>query len=251
MAGPTLTTAIRSQLSAFADDIASPFPDSRRQRFLREMIPGLVIAGHVHLTAIARATGDGTESLHAAEKRLGRHLASEHGDATPIAAELLRRSAALVTDDTRIVADTTDLAKYHAKHLEGLGRVHDGSDPDGRTAPGYCLFEAYVRVGKWQHFPLTIEPLKTYAGPRPARTRSSSSTCSPSTGRPAARAPGCSTAASTAASSSARSSRGRWPSWCVNAATGPCKRRTAAPSRSRPSSPNSGVPVRDVGPRAA
>lgn len=164
MAGPTLTTAIRSKLYAFADDIASPFPDSRRQRFLHEMIPGLVIAGHVHLTAIARATGDGTESLHAAEKRLSRHLASEHWDASPVAAELLRRSAARVTDDTLIVADTTDLAKYYAKHLEGLGRVHDGSDPEGRTAPGYCLFEAYVRVGQWQQFPLTIEPLKTYAG---------------------------------------------------------------------------------------
>jgi hypothetical protein len=31
MAGPTLTTAIRSKLYAFADDVASPFTDSRRQ----------------------------------------------------------------------------------------------------------------------------------------------------------------------------------------------------------------------------
>jgi len=56
------------------------------------------------------------------------------------------------------------LAKPHARKLEGLGRVHDGSDPDGRRTPGYCLFEAYVRVGKWQLFPLLIEPLKVYAG---------------------------------------------------------------------------------------
>ena len=70
----------------------------------------------------------------------------------------------MVTDDTLIVADTTDLAKYYARHLEGLGRVHDGSDPEGRTAPGYCIFEAFVRVGKWQLFPLVVEPLKVYAG---------------------------------------------------------------------------------------
>jgi DDE family transposase len=62
------------------------------------------------------------------------------------------------------VADTTDLAKYHAKKLEGLGTVHDGSDPQGRTAPGYCVFEAHVRVGRWQLFPLLVEPLKVYAG---------------------------------------------------------------------------------------
>jgi hypothetical protein len=83
---------------------------------------------------------------------------------SPVADELLRRSAGFVHDDTLLVADTTDLAKYYAKKLEGLGRVHDGSDPEGRTAPGYCVFEAYVRVGRWQLFPLLIEPLKVYAG---------------------------------------------------------------------------------------
>src|SRR5207244_684311 len=44
------------------------------------------------------------------------------------------------------------------------GRVHDGSDPAGRIVTGYAVFEAYVRVGKWQLFPLRLEPLKTYAG---------------------------------------------------------------------------------------
>ena len=34
----------------------------------------------------------------------------------------------------------------------------------GRIVTGYAVFEAYVRVGKWQLFPLRLEPLKTYAG---------------------------------------------------------------------------------------
>ena len=164
MAGTTLTTAIRKRLSTFAAGVARPFADSRRRGFVADMLRGLVAGGHVHLTAVARATHRGTANIHAAEKRLSRHLASEHWNAGPVAAELLRRSAALVTDDTLIVADTTDLAKYYARHLEGLGRVHDGSDPDGRTAPGYCIFEAFVRVGRWQLFPLVVEPLKVYAG---------------------------------------------------------------------------------------
>jgi Transposase DDE domain len=164
MASTALTTLIRRRLSTFARGIASPFSDSRRRAFVHDMLTGLVVGGHVHLTAVARAIGRGTGNVHADEKRLSRHLGSEHWEADPLAAELLRRSAALVTDDTLIVADTTDLAKYHARHLEGLGRVHDGSDVDGRTAPGYCVFEAHVRVGAWQLFPLLIEPLKVYSG---------------------------------------------------------------------------------------
>jgi hypothetical protein len=164
MAGTTLTTTIRKRLSTFAAGLARPFTDSRRREFLTDMVRGLVTGGHVHLTAVARATHRGDATIHASQKKLSRHLASEHWDASPLAAELLRRSAALVTDDTLIVGDTTDLAKYYARHLEGLGRVHDGSDPEGRTAPGYCIFEAFVRVGAWQLFPLVVEPLKVYAG---------------------------------------------------------------------------------------
>jgi hypothetical protein len=164
MAGTPLTTAIRRRLYTFADGIARPFSDSRRRRFLTDMLAGLVTAGHVHLTAIARGVSNGAGNIHAAEKRLSRHLASEHWDASPLADGLLRRSAGFVGDDTLIVADTTDLAKYYARSMEGLGRVHDGSDPQKRTAPGYCIFEAYVRVGRWQLFPLVVEPLKVYAG---------------------------------------------------------------------------------------
>lgn len=164
MAGPVPTTAIRRRLSTFAAGVARPFTDSRRQRFITDMIGGLVIGGHVHMTDVVRATHRGEANIHAAEKRLCRNLASEHWNSAALPAELLRRSAAMVTDDTLITADTTDLAKLYARHLEGLGRVHDGSDPDGRIVPGYCIFQAFVRVGQWQLFPLVVEPLKVYAG---------------------------------------------------------------------------------------
>jgi len=162
MAGTVLTKAIRRQLYSFAGGIASQFTDSRRQRFVKDMLQGLIAAGHVHLTAIARGTRSG--NIHAAEKRLSGHLSSEHWNAGPLATELLQRSAAMVGEDTIIPADLTDLSKPYAKHLEGLGRVHDGSDPEGRIRPGYCVFEAFARVGSWQLFPLVIEPLRVYAG---------------------------------------------------------------------------------------
>jgi Transposase DDE domain len=171
MGSTTPTTAIRRRLSTFVAGVARPFTDSRRHRFVTQMITGLVAGGHVHLTKVARATHRGQANIHAAEKRLSGHLASEHWNTAPLAADLLRRSAAMVTDDTLIPADTTDLAKYYAHHLEGLGRVHDGSDPEGRTAPGYCVFQAFVRVGKWQLFPLVVEPLKVYAGAATSENR--------------------------------------------------------------------------------
>jgi hypothetical protein len=128
------------------------------------MVPGLIISGHVHLSKVARAISPGDADIHDVEKRLSGHLGSEHWDASPLADELLRRSAQMVTEDSLITADLTDLAKRYARKLEGLGRVHDGSDPAKPIVPGYMLFEAYVRVGKWQMFPLLLDPLKTYAG---------------------------------------------------------------------------------------
>jgi hypothetical protein len=164
MARSSLPALIRQRLYSFARRLATPFTDSRRRRFLQDMIPGLVIANHVHLAKVARAVGGGADNIRAAAKRLSRHLGSEHWDLSPLADRLLHDSAARVGADSLIVADLTDLAKYYAKKLEGLGRVHDGSDPEKRLAPGYALFEAYVRVRRWQLFPLVIEPLKTYAG---------------------------------------------------------------------------------------
>ncbi len=164
MPGNGLPRQVRRRLYAFGRQAARPFSDSRRRQFIEDMIDGLVIGGHVHLTKIARAIGDGRANIHSVEKRLSGHLGSEHWDMSPMADELLERSAAMVGEETLITADLTDLAKYYARVLQGLGRVRDASDPDKRTAPGYMIFEAYVRVGRWQLFPLLIEPLKTYAG---------------------------------------------------------------------------------------
>lgn len=164
MARKGVRKEVRRRLCVFARRVARSVSDSRRQRFLEEMVNGLVIGGHVHLSKIARAAGRGDEDIHAAEKRLSRHLDSEHWSMQPLIEELRSWSAADIQKQSLIVADLTDISKYYARSLEGLGKVRDASDPDKRLAPGYMLFEAYVRVGKWQLRPLTIEPLKTYAG---------------------------------------------------------------------------------------
>ena len=208
MAGTTLTTTIRKRLYSFTKS-ASPDPSATPDGVgsLGTWFDGLISAGHVHLTAIARGDEHAVSATFTPPRSdsVG-NLSSEHWNAAPLATELLRRSAALVGDDTLIVADTTDLAKPYARHLEGLGRVHDGSDPDMvESARGYCVFEAYVRVGQWQLFPLvsrTAEDLFRRADRR--ERRDSAATCCESTRRPAERARGCWIAASTGGSCSAR-----------------------------------------------
>jgi hypothetical protein len=149
---------------SFARAVARPFSDSRRFDFVQDMIPGLIISGHVHLSKVARAVHAGDTKIHGVEKSFSRHLGSQHWDMSPVDDFLLQRSAALVNEDTLIVADLADLSKPWAKKLDGLGRVHDGSDPKKSIQPGYMMLEAYVRVGKWQLFPLKLELLKTYSG---------------------------------------------------------------------------------------
>ena len=68
------------RLLGFANRVARQVSDTRRQQFLRKMIVGLVVGGHVHLSKIARAAGCGLTNVHAAEKRLSRHLKSEGCD---------------------------------------------------------------------------------------------------------------------------------------------------------------------------
>lgn len=164
MASNGLPKEIRRRLDAFVHKVASPFTDSPRRRFIEEMVTGLVIAGHVHLSKIARGFSPGDADRHDVEKRLSRHLASEHWEMSPVADNLLAWSAAMIHDDTILVADLTDMAKPYARVLQGLGKVHDGSQPSKPIVPGYAVFEAYVRVGRWQMLPLILEPMKAYTG---------------------------------------------------------------------------------------
>lgn len=113
-------------------------PGVGRRRFLQEMIVGLGIAGHVHLTKVARAFGSGATNVHAMEKRLSRDQDSHHWSMQPDIDGLLAWSAETVGEDSLIVADQTDVAEYYVRSLLGLGPVRDASDPHRRTAPVRC-----------------------------------------------------------------------------------------------------------------
>jgi hypothetical protein len=88
--------------------------DTRRQRFVEEMIVGVVVSGKVHLTEVARAASYGTVDVHAAEKRLSRHLNSEHWDTSSLTNHLLAISSQRVDDNSLIVVGPTDVTKPYS-----------------------------------------------------------------------------------------------------------------------------------------
>jgi hypothetical protein len=72
MAGNGLPKQGRRRMYSFARSASTPFSDSRRSHFLEDMIAGLIIGGHVHLSKVARAVYAGDTNIHGAEKKLSR-----------------------------------------------------------------------------------------------------------------------------------------------------------------------------------
>jgi hypothetical protein len=71
---------VRQRLYGFAHNVATVMSHRPRQRFIQKIIVGVVVSEKVHLTEVARAASYGTVDVHAAQKRLSRHLKSKHWD---------------------------------------------------------------------------------------------------------------------------------------------------------------------------
>ena len=143
---------VRRSLYEFAGRVARGVSDRRRQRFILQMIVGLVIGGHVHLTKIARAIGSGVNSVHADEKRLSRHLDSQHWSMQPVMDGLLNDFG---RDGRREIIDRGRSDRHRQVLRPTPGRFGMGaraSDSEKQTASGYMLFEAYVRVRRRNAF---------------------------------------------------------------------------------------------------
>ena len=101
-----------------------------RLKFLGDMLYGDQAAGDVKLSEIARELRPGSGcSPKKKEERLFRHLAAE--DLTGVVGGVVLADARrYVDEDTLVVVDPTDLQKRHARRMEGLSKVYDGSRGD-------------------------------------------------------------------------------------------------------------------------
>lgn len=146
-------TKIRAQLGRFSGKVAHGLPKVAR-RLVREVLYGVQARGSVRLSEIGRSLGEST-ALKKVIERLGRGL-ERPGLRQRVRENLLALAAPRVDAETLLVVDPTDLTKPHARSMEYLAPVRDGSE--GELAEGYlCLEVVAARRGQAEAVPLYQE----------------------------------------------------------------------------------------------
>ncbi len=140
-----------AQITQFLDGIPSSL-GVVGQRLLRQLLFGLIVSKSVLLSEITRALGEKI-SPRDTYKRLDHGLGRY--DFGPAARAWTRRACSGVGEDHVICLDGSDIAKPHAKKLEALAYIHDGSKKT--IVPGYLLMGAVaVRPGGNYKTPLPL-----------------------------------------------------------------------------------------------
>lgn len=125
------------------------------QKFLIDMVRGILKAQSVQLASIARnLVSEHRTSARHLFKRLDRNLGFY--DVTPIQRQVQQKQSALIDDNTLIYFDPSDLIKPYAQKMEAISRVADGSD-NRQIKNGYPLL-ACVALKENELIPLEWEP---------------------------------------------------------------------------------------------
>jgi hypothetical protein len=104
-------------------------------RFIRQMHFGILKSGSVLLSSIGRSLSEKVSHKKTTE-RLGRHLGRE-GLWEKVTDSVLKQQRHYIRRCRYLVLDLSDISKRYAKQMEGLGRVHDGSEDE--ITNGYWL----------------------------------------------------------------------------------------------------------------
>jgi hypothetical protein len=109
----------RTRLSEFLQPVLAAV-DKPRQRFLPQVLRGVLFSGSLVMTEIGRCVRDDCSDPFHREKRLLNHLGSPEGDLTAAVRRYQQAVAAYVQPDTALILDLTDLAKPRAKKMQYL-----------------------------------------------------------------------------------------------------------------------------------
>jgi len=123
---------LREQIHAFSGELSPRF-SKPVQRFVEQMVYGIVVSQDVKLSQISRALEEKIP-LKKTENRLSINLNRAH-----LAEELLHEVAHMgkgrIREDTLLIIDVGDICKSYAKKMEYLEKVRDGST--GEIRDGY------------------------------------------------------------------------------------------------------------------
>jgi hypothetical protein len=154
MTGNSRTVAVvKGQLSKFSGIISRGLPKAK-QRLVREMIYGIQAAKDVKLSNITRSLNEPL-SLIKTEDRLSRNL-DDRDFTEVINHQICRLGSKKVLDDMVIAIDPGDIRKRYAAKMEGLCKIHDGSEHE--IGEGYWLAKAVAAdIGHTKVIPLYLE----------------------------------------------------------------------------------------------
>jgi len=150
-----LMESLSSNLHGFLNQIQGNLsvPD---KKFLRDGFIGLVRSGHPIVSQIAREVPNQAAKYTTRVKRLDLHLTAESDFDEMVKHSLSAIWGPLVTENTPLILDLSDLAKPLATQMDYLATVRDGST--GKFVNGYWLVEMYASVGRKNPFPILLEP---------------------------------------------------------------------------------------------
>lgn len=123
---------LREQMQSFLGNLALP---KTARRFVLEALWGIQTRQSLRLSEIARALAEPI-ALIKTENRLSRQAARK-GLAERLTDWVIGRHAGRIGRDTLLILDPSDLAKPHARKMEHLARVRDGSRKE--LVNGYWL----------------------------------------------------------------------------------------------------------------
>lgn len=131
---PIIRDVRQSKIQYFKDQFSSDF-DEPASRFVAEMIWGIIFAGSIRLSKIARALEESIPE-RATIKRLSRNL-SKKGLGSTVGKKILELGSERIKRDTFLIVHRYSLLKKYAKSMEFLDVTYDET---GRVASkGYEL----------------------------------------------------------------------------------------------------------------
>jgi len=131
-----------------------PMMDAWRQKFFPILFKGMLQAGGLLVTEIARRVREGDEAIDTVWQRVRRHLGSREWSKSwgDVQAKFARKNATGLHEMSPIAVDFSDLSKPYARDMEFLAPVRDAdlSSRLGMTIvnPGYTIFESYAALGE-------------------------------------------------------------------------------------------------------
>jgi len=143
-----IATKLRCKINRFSGELSKNL-DKTCRRFVGECIYGILSQESVLLTEIGRSLNSPV-ALKKIEERFCRQLAKPRIQHV-LHDQIARHAASLISDDTLLILDLSDVKKKYAREMEYLAKVRDGSSEKGDIVNGYWTVNVIATQVNSQH----------------------------------------------------------------------------------------------------